>query len=289
MKYTKLETVSLKNNPELNESWVQNIIAEDPGILGLGEVILRDKERIQPRAGRLDILLQDPDSSKRYEVEVQLGPVDESHIIRTIEYWDIERKRYPQYEHCAVIIAENITSRFLNVLGLFNGMIPLVAIQMTAIKTESGVGLNFTKVLDEVALGMPDEDEEINEPTDRNYWETKRSNKKIVSLADRILAIVKEFDPNLELKYNKHYVGLASSGVANNFMTCVPKKKFIGLSIKIPKSEDITLKLEDSELNLLEYSRWGAYRLNLKEKELEENMALITELLQMAYDHRTKG
>jgi predicted transport protein len=168
-------------------------------------------------------------------------------------------------------------------------MIPLVAIQMTAIKTESGVGLNFTKVLDEVALGMPDEDEEINEPTDRNYWETKRSNKKIVSLADRILAIVKEFDPNLELKYNKHYVGLASSGVANNFMTCVPKKKFIGLSIKIPKSEDITLKLEDSELNLLEYSRWGAYRLNLKEKELEENMALITELLQMAYDHRTKG
>ena len=31
--------------------------------------------------------------------------MDESHIIRTIEYWDIERRRYPQYEHVAVIVA----------------------------------------------------------------------------------------------------------------------------------------------------------------------------------------
>ena len=30
------------------------------------------------------------------------------------EYWDIERRRYPQYDHCAVLIAEDITSRFLN-------------------------------------------------------------------------------------------------------------------------------------------------------------------------------
>ena len=29
---------------------------------------------------------------RRYEVEIQLGRVDESHIIRTIEYWDIEKK-----------------------------------------------------------------------------------------------------------------------------------------------------------------------------------------------------
>ena len=37
---------------------------------------------------------------------------DESHIIRTIEYWDIERKRYRQYDHTAVIVAEDITSGF---------------------------------------------------------------------------------------------------------------------------------------------------------------------------------
>lgn len=58
------------------------------------------------------------DTNGRYEVEVQLGSTDESHIIRTIEYWDIERKRYPQYDHTAVIVAEDITSRCLNVISL---------------------------------------------------------------------------------------------------------------------------------------------------------------------------
>jgi len=31
--------------------WVQDRIAEDPLMLGLGDVVLKDKERIQPRAG----------------------------------------------------------------------------------------------------------------------------------------------------------------------------------------------------------------------------------------------
>ena len=52
---------------------------------------------------------------RRYEVEVQLGPTDEAHIIRTIEYWDIERNRYPQYEHCAVLIATNSQSPRIDV------------------------------------------------------------------------------------------------------------------------------------------------------------------------------
>jgi hypothetical protein len=64
--------------------------------------VVKDKERAQPRAGRLDLLLQDPESAHRYEVELQLGETDEAHIIRTIEYWDVERKRYPQYDHTLV-------------------------------------------------------------------------------------------------------------------------------------------------------------------------------------------
>lgn len=286
MKYTKLKQLSLKTHPDLNEAWVQNIIADDPSILNLGDVVLRDKERMQPRAGRLDLLLQDTDSSRRFEVEVQLGDVDENHIIRTIEYWDIERKRYPQYEHCGVIIAENITSRFLNVLGLFNGMIPLIAIQMTAVETESGVGLSFTKVLDEMVLGMPDEDEAINEPTDRAYWESKRSNKKMVGIADKVLDLVKEIDPVLEAKYNKYYIGMVANGVANNFAVCRPKKGFMRLEIKLKKSDEISEKLEESDLSLMDYSRWGSYRINLKENDLAGNSKLLKELLQLAYEQR---
>lgn len=110
-KFSKFETVSLKGHPNFNEKWVQNRIAEDPSILGLGDLVLLNEELIQPNGGRLDLLLYDSESEQRYEVEIQLGRVDESHIIRTIEYWDIEKKRYPQYDHTAVIIAEEITGR----------------------------------------------------------------------------------------------------------------------------------------------------------------------------------
>ena len=168
MTYVKHETISLKLHSELNEKWVQDRISDDPSILKLGDLVLRDRERMQPRAGRLDLLLQDRESNRRYEIEIQLGATDEAHIIRTIEYWDIERKRYPQYDHCAVLVAEDITSRFLNVIALFNGTIPLIAIQMQALKIGNNISLVFTKVMDEMSRGVVDEDEDAEAaPTDR--------------------------------------------------------------------------------------------------------------------------
>ena len=41
------------------------------------------------------MLLSNPDSSTRYEVELQLGAPDESHIIGAIKHWDTERRRTP--------------------------------------------------------------------------------------------------------------------------------------------------------------------------------------------------
>ena len=45
--FTRSERILLKLHPTLNEQWVQGLIAADPGILGLGDLVLRDKERIQ--------------------------------------------------------------------------------------------------------------------------------------------------------------------------------------------------------------------------------------------------
>ena len=175
LKYTKPQRIWLKSHAELSERWVQDRIVEDPGLLGLGDLIVKDKERIQAQGGRLDMLLQDAEANRRFEVEIQLGKTDESHIIRTIEYWDFERKRYPQYDHTAVIVAEEITSRFLNVIGLFNGSIPLTAIQMQAIQFGDSVSLVFTTVLSEMRLGLVGEDEEVSVVTDRAFWEKRAS------------------------------------------------------------------------------------------------------------------
>ena len=120
MKPIKLKTISLKKHAEYNERWLHDAIAEDPSVLGVGDVIVKDRERLHPGTGRLDILLQDADGHGRYEMEIQLGASDESHIIRTIEYWDIERRRYPQYDHTAVIVAEDISECGLDMLDYDN-------------------------------------------------------------------------------------------------------------------------------------------------------------------------
>src|SRR5437773_3887293 len=190
MRYVKPDRIVLKGHPELTERWVQDRLVEDPALLGLGELILKDKERIHPQAGRLDLLFQDAEEDRRYEVEIQLGRTDESHIIRTIEYWDIERRRYPQYEHCAVIVAEDITSRFLNVISLFNSAIPMIAIQMNAFVIADQVALVFNTVLNELSRGVEDEeDEEPEERADRAYWEG-RVGKDILSVFDHLFEIV---------------------------------------------------------------------------------------------------
>ena len=73
LEYIKPEPILLKNHPEFSETWLRDRIVEDPTILGLGEVEVKDVERLQPKAGRLDILMQDPETGKRYEVEIMLG------------------------------------------------------------------------------------------------------------------------------------------------------------------------------------------------------------------------
>ncbi|MAZ83489.1 MAG: hypothetical protein CME90_07740 [Hoeflea sp.] len=286
--YIKPSRIILKTHSEYSEKWVQKLIAEDPSILGLGDLVLRDQERIHPRAGRLDLLLQDPDTKRRYEVELQLGASDERHIIRTVEYWDMERKRYPQYDHCAVIVAEDITSRFLNVVSLFNGTIPLIAIQMQAFRIDKHVTLIFTTVMDELTRGLVDEDEDAEAaPTDRSFWESKAT-KSTVALADRILKVVREFDPSLELKYNKFYIGLSKDGRPFNFVTFRPKRNQINFEVKIPETDETDAKIEAAGIETLEYNkRWGLYRLRLTEDDIINNIETLRELISAAYERRT--
>jgi len=283
--FIKLERISIKNHPVLNEKWVQEQIANDPTILGLGDLILRDKERSQTGAGRLDLLLYEQDTYRRYEVEVQLGKTDESHIIRTIEYWDIEKKRYPQYDHCAVIIAEDITSRFLNIIQLFNGNIPIIALQMNAYKVEDKITLIFTKVIDELQYGLIDDDEAVAAITDRNFWET-RGSKETVKMVDMIFEIFKDIDKNIEIKYNKYYIGLVRNGQPKNFTTFKAKKNYLRMSIKLDKTEEIENKLNNSNLDLMEYdTREGRYRIRLAQDDIEKNCDLIKELLELSYNN----
>ena len=160
LQYVPHEKISLRGCSEFNEVWLHDRIAEAPEIVGLGDVRLLDRERSVISGGRLDMLLFDEDNNRRYEVEVMLGATDPSHIIRTIEYWDLERKHYPGYEHIAVLIAEDVTVRFLNVMSLLSGSIPLIAIQLNALQVGENIVLDFVQVLDQTDLRIDDTEDE---------------------------------------------------------------------------------------------------------------------------------
>jgi len=279
---TTLEKISLKNHPEIKEDTIQKYIFDHPEILGIGELQPIKREKIQPSGGRLDILLSDA-TDMRYEVEIQLGATDPSHIIRTIEYWDLERKRYPQYNHCAVIVAEEITGRFMNVISLFNGSIPLIALQMSAFKTGDDISLVFTKVLDRIEYAADtDEEEEIK---DRGYWE-KRSTPKMMKVVDKIHSRVQDIAPDYQLKYNKFYVGVTKDGVTKNFVYYRPKKSFMDLVIKGEFLQEKIDAVENAGLEVNYDAKWRIYNIRLNEySDFEKNETLFIDLIKSAMEY----
>lgn len=281
VEYVKAKAISLKAHEVHSEKWLQERLADDPGLLGLGDLVVKDIERRQPRAGRLDLLLTDPETHTRYEVEIQLGATDEAHIIRTIEYWDIEKTRYPQYEHVAVLVAEDITSRFLNVINMFNKAIPLIAIQIRALAVGEALTLHATTVLDLARLGT-DEEDEAGQATDRSYW-IGRGSEATVKVADQLLTLVNGIAPGMALKYNKHYIGLARDGVADNFLTFRARKENLIAEFRISRSDDVTTLIEDSGVDGLPYDkRWGRYRLRLTSNDLAKHSDLLLDLVRRA-------
>jgi len=198
----------------LDEYWLQDQIVENPACLGLGELETIAKERQQSSGGCLDILLKNPEDDSMYEVEVMLGETDETHIIRTIEYWDNEKRKWPQRQHVAVLVAEHINRRFFNVIHLLSHSIPIIAVQVSMLAAHGMRSLSFTKILDTY--------EEIDDGTslveDRNYtredWAKKA--KWTLEAADALVNVTSSIFGETVLNYLKAYVAITVGG--SNYM-----------------------------------------------------------------------
>ena len=281
MQFHRAKRLSLRGNADFSERALQAQIEKDPSLLGLGDVEVRAVERRQPQGGRIDLLLSDPETHVRYVVELQLGATDASHIIRTIEYWDLEKRRYPQYDHVAVIVAEEITGRFLNVVSLFNGAIPLIAIQIQGLEVNGAFTIVATRVLDLMPLGTDEEDE--GETVDRAYWQQKASPGSM-SVVDQLISVVQTIEPGLEAKYNKHYIGLANNGVPKNLVIFRPRSGgYVLAEFGIPRSDELTARLIEAGLDVMDYNiRWRKYRVRVTAQDLENHESELRYLVETA-------
>ena len=267
----------------LDEKWLQDRIRDDTSILGLGDLEIVGREHRQPYGGRIDFLMHHAETDTFYEVEIMLGTLDESHIIRTIEYWDIERQRRPQFGHRAVIVAEQITSRFFNVLRLMNRAVPMIAVQLSAFKLDdNSVALHPITVLN-VAEEILDVDVSAqSEQTDRAYWE-KKGEPTSLAVMDKIVLALRSKGVEPRLTYNKHHIALGSTG--NNFCWFYPRKTagYCHVETRVGSEERDTTLATFQNIGIdASPRRVDAITFSITTRGLDEHLETVTNVLKVA-------
>jgi hypothetical protein len=259
-----------------DEYWLQKQISTNPSCLGLGQLELAANERRQSTGGRLDLLLVDDDDKSMYEVELMLGETDETHIIRTIEYWDYERRVWPQRKHYAVIVAERVNRRFFNVIHLLSNAIPIIAIQASLLDVNGQKCLSFTRILDiyeEIEDGTT-----TSGPVNRDFWMKKAS--WTLETADVLLAIAKEVLPSSQLNMVRNYLALSGE---RNFAWIKQRsneKSLFEVRIAEAQAEHAVQLMDSAEL--VATHTQGALKVTVSLKAVKENVEAFRKLIALA-------
>jgi hypothetical protein len=241
-------TISIRESG-FDEYWLQDQIYENPACLGIGDLESVAKERQQSSGGRLDILLKNPEDDTMYEVEVMLGETDETHIIRTIEYWDNEKRKWPQRQHYAVLVAESITRRFFNVIQLFSHSIPIIAIQVNLIEVNNQKLLHFSKILD--TYEEPEDGTGIDEIYDEAFW--KKKSTWTIDAANELLVAVGEVFDTPSLRYVKNYIAINVFG--NNYFWLHKRsanKSLLGFRISDEHTDNVSKLLDEQSISFVQ-------------------------------------
>jgi predicted transport protein len=103
-------------------------------------------------------------------------------------------------------------------------------------------------------------------------------------MVDQLLQIVHEFDPGLEPKYNKFYVGLVKDGQPHNFVVFRPRRNTLILTVRLQPSAETQSRLEGSGLEVMDSDkREGGYRIRLGVDDVEKRRDVLRQLIEMAY------
>ena len=99
--------------------------------------------------------------------------------------------------------------------------------------------------------------------------------------------MIRALVPGIGPKYTKYYIGLAMSGsTAQNFVSFVPSKNHVIVQFRIAQDDDLSRRLNDSDLNVVVYDKqWGYYRIRVRQPDLEDNERCntLSELISLAH------
>lgn len=261
-----------------DEYWLQNQIWTNPACLGLGELEPVRKEKRQSSGGRLDILLGDPEDDSRYAVEVMLGETDETHIVRTIEYWLRERRQHPTKQHYAVLVAEKINKRFFEVIYLLSETTPIIAIQANLRKIGSAVGLSFDTILD---IYEDPADDSAN-GGDNSLVDTQSNWQKkaawTVSHAIQLKTMLSEAMGEIAVNYVQSYISLSVQG--KNFMWLNRRKgsgSLLRFRAQMGQEDELAALLEENQIS---YTQKGprSFRITINDQLLNQKKQALVQI-----------
>jgi hypothetical protein len=158
-----------------------------------------------------------------------------------------------------------------------SGSVPLIAIQLDALRVEDHLLLNFVHVLDQTALRVDDPEEDSGGgEVDRAYWNQK-AGPELMKVCDELLAMINNSASSpQELNYMRRYMGLRSNGVVRNFMSLAPKptKRFTHVSFSNSNSDKWKEKFEEAGVPVTS-KRKGRFRISVTPDEFNEHKDLI--------------
>jgi hypothetical protein len=263
-----------------DEYWLQDIIYSKPDKLGFGQLLPIRKEKKQISGGKLDILLKDPEDNSMYEVEVMLGPTDPSHIIRAIEYWDNEKRRYPQRQHFCVLVAESFDRRYFNVIQLLSQNIPMIAIQADMIELNGQYILHFSKILD--IYVEPEEEIEAAKATEKT-WRQKAN--WTLTASKKFLNIISNATKNISLNFTQSYISLTING-KNSYLFDKRTKpnSFFWFSVKDEEKEQAIRKLlTENNIEFNFNNKYKDFSFIITDNFFDENKDLFLKLHELRF------
>ena len=101
-------------------------------------------------------------------------------------------------------------------------------------------------------------------------------------MMDHLLATFRQWDESLTPKYKRWHIAPAKDGHSENFVRFRPKREFLRVEIKLPKSPETDAKLQESGLDLMPYK--GKYRIRLTKADLAKHEEFIIGVLRQAFD-----
>jgi hypothetical protein len=283
-----VERVSLRSQG-YSEAWLEQQIINDPGMLRLSEgnmKVVRPQLR-QDKERRLDLLLKAADEDTYYSVELMLGELNASHLVRTIDYWLRNMAALDEdWDHVAVAVAERISeTNCRRVARWLAEVAPFVAIELRAIRVDGRLAIEPVTVFDgrdhQEALDLDRPQVELG----RDYW-LKKASVEMVDLAEDMASVLPKLDPKLRLSYRQGFWGVTAQGGPANFISFSPKKNFVKATARVEDAEGWAKRLKKTGLDVVRIRAGRSVQFKVPAALSSAQRKVWKEMCQVAFGER---